>query len=67
MRKISKFETPVYLAYLLRLWQTGKWNQPVYHASLEETGNGIRYGFGSLEELVEFLKARLSENHPPDQ
>jgi len=61
MRSKSRFEPPVYLAYLLRLWQTGQGDQPVWRASLEEAGNGIRYGFSSLEELVEFLKERLAE------
>ena len=65
MRSNNKIEPPVYLAYLLRLWQTGQGDQPAYRDSLEEAGNGIRYGFGSLDELVEFLKARLSEKQPP--
>ena len=61
MRSNNKIEPPVYLAYLLRLWQTGQGDQPVYRASLEKAGNGTRYGFSSLEELVDFLKERLAE------
>ena len=57
---------PVYLAYLLRLWQVNSDNGPEnrhpqhsnWRASLEEPGSRKRIGFSSLEALFEYLMAQ---------
>jgi len=45
-----------YLAYMLRLWQMGSGEEPVWRASLESPHTGERRGFPSLEALVAFLE-----------
>ncbi|UCC75795.1 MAG: hypothetical protein JSW37_09770 [Anaerolineales bacterium] len=44
-----------YLSYLLRLWQVGSGAEGVWRASLEDPHTGEHKGFGSLEDLFEFL------------
>jgi hypothetical protein len=47
-----------YLAYMLRLWQTGIGEGSVWRASLESPHTGERQGFASLEMLFAFLEER---------
>ena len=46
-----------YRAYLLRLWQVPGLGPAVWRASLEDPHTGERLGFGSLDNLVAFLRA----------
>jgi hypothetical protein len=48
-----------YLSYLLRLWRESEGERPVWRASLRSTQTGEKVGFGSLEELCEFLRHRI--------
>lgn len=54
-------ETPTYLSYLLRLWQTRDREMCIWRASLEQPGTGVRQGFASLEDLMAFLEAQTGE------
>jgi hypothetical protein len=47
-----------YLAYLLRLWRVRNGEEAHWRASLEDAHAGERYGFGSLQALFEFLRAK---------
>jgi hypothetical protein len=47
-----------YLSYLLRLWQQGGGEQPLWRASLEGPQGGERLGFASLEDLYAYLDAQ---------
>ena len=51
---MSKGQRP-YLSYLLRLWQVGSAGEGLWRASLEDPQTGECKGFGSLEDLFEFL------------
>lgn len=46
---------PVYLAYMLRLWQAGDLGQ-TWRASLENPHTGEKLGFGGLEQLQDYLR-----------
>jgi hypothetical protein len=46
---------PRYRAYLLRLWDANSRGPPRWHASLEDTHTGERWGFADLEHLAAFL------------
>jgi hypothetical protein len=46
-----------YLSYLLRLWRVSDEERPVWRASLKSAHSGERLGFGSLEELFDYLRA----------
>jgi hypothetical protein len=48
-----------YLSYLLRLWRESDEGQPVWRASLKSSRTGIKVGFGSLEELCDFLHKEI--------
>jgi hypothetical protein len=48
-----------YLSYLLRLWRESDGEVAVWRASLRSSHTGEKVGFGSLEELFEFLRQRL--------
>lgn len=50
-----------YIAYLLRLWQAPGGGALVWRASLEDPHTGERLGFGSLSQLVAFLRAATEE------
>ena len=54
---------PTYTAYLLRCWQEGA----TWRYSLQEIGNGKRYGFASLDEFVSFLLAQTAQDTGQDQ
>ncbi len=47
-----------YLSYLLRLWRDSDGEVPVWRALLRSSRTGERLGFGSLEELCEFLRSQ---------
>ncbi len=48
-----------YLAYLLRLWQTGDSQSPAWRVSLEDPRSGQRLGFVDLESAFVFLKEQI--------
>ena len=55
-------DTLHYQAYLLRLWQerpAAPGRPAVWRCSLEDPGRSERYGFGSLEAAVDFLRAQM--------
>ena len=57
-------ETPAYASYLLRIWRSGEGALVRWHASLEDTRTGDRYGFADLAEAVAFLEARYCLEQP---
>ena len=46
--------SPVYHAFLLRLWCEGE--DGVWHASLQPTDTNVRLGFADLEQLADYLR-----------
>jgi len=50
-----------YQAYLLRLWQSGTAEGPVWRASVESPKTGERRAFASLEQLFRFLEEELGK------
>lgn len=56
-----------YLSYLLRLWRESDEGRPVWRASLRSTHTGKRVGFGSLEELCEFLRRQTDTKQHTDK
>jgi hypothetical protein len=57
---------PRYRAYLLRLWDANSRGPPTWHASLEDTHTGERWGFAGLEELTAFLAVQLGGRPDPE-
>jgi hypothetical protein len=57
---------PRYRAYLLRLWDANSHGPPTWHASLEDTHTGERWGFADLERLVAFLAAEIGDGRPEE-
>lgn len=55
--RLMSEEPRPYIVYLLRLWRAPGGGPPVWHASLEDPHTGVRSGFGSLEQLMAFLRA----------
>ena len=60
-------EHPIYLAYLLRLWQVGRQMDShhsaaeiVWRASLENPHTHERQGFANLDELFDFLRTQTN-------
>jgi hypothetical protein len=49
-----------YLSYLLRLWRVGDGDELAWRAWLKSARTGQQVGFGSLEELFEFLQGQTS-------
>jgi len=47
-----------YLSYLLRLWRESDEEKPVWRASLRSSRTGEKVGFGSLEDLFDFLQRK---------
>jgi hypothetical protein len=45
-----------YASYLLRLWQPSHKDRTLWHASLTDPQSGERFGFGSIEALLLFLR-----------
>ena len=60
-------ERPGYRAYLLRLWQVTSGGQLEWRASLEDPHTGQRLGFGSLEQLVEYLQQTIGSTDQPGE
>jgi hypothetical protein len=54
---------PIYIAYLLRLWQVEDRLESVWHASLEDPHTGERKGFADLESLWAFLREQINSEH----
>jgi hypothetical protein len=48
---------PDYRAYLLRMWQAGGQERPVWRASLEDATSGERQVFSEIADLVAFLES----------
>ncbi len=56
-RDDSRHET--YVAYMLRLWQSGSQGGiPLWRASLEDPATGERLSFGDINALFSFLTER---------
>ena len=56
---------PIYRSFLLRLWQAGTPEKPVWRASLEDSRTSQVMGFDDLEKLCEYLQlleSRLKNN-----
>ena len=53
-----------YQAFLLRMWQVMNCGQPVWRASLEDPHTGERMGFGSLDEVVTYLRMLTGDGSP---
>jgi len=51
-------EQPDYLSYLLRLWRVSDDEEPAWRALLKSAHTGRQVGFGTLEELFEFLQSQ---------
>ena len=48
-----------YVAYMLRLWQSGsQGGNPLWRASLEDPATGERLSFGDINALFAFLSER---------
>jgi hypothetical protein len=56
-----------YLSYLLRLWQEGSGERPLWRASLESPQGGERLGFASLEDLYAYLDAQTRSSSSGSQ
>ena len=56
MKKPSK-----YRSYLLRLWQEGSGEPPLWRASLESPRSDDQRGFASLTELFTFLQKEVGQ------
>ena len=52
----SRQEQRDYQSYLLRLWRESDEVGSVWRASLKSSRTGEKVGFGSLEELFDFLQ-----------
>jgi hypothetical protein len=58
-------QSPNYLSYLLRLWQSGSADRTVWRASLENPMTGERLGFANLKDLFAFLETQAEEIEQP--
>ena len=50
-------------SYLLRLWRTNRSDSFDWHASLENSLTGERFGFANLEQLFSFLMALIEREN----
>ena len=50
-----------YYSFLLRIWESGAPEDPVWRVSIENTRTREMVGFDSLGGLFEYLKSVLSE------
>jgi hypothetical protein len=53
-----------YLSYLLRLWQEGSDQPPLWRASLETPHSHEQQAFAGLDELFAFLREQLDMEPP---
>jgi len=51
-------EQRAYSSYLLRLWQVGDSERPMWRASLKSAHSGGQVGFASLDDLFRFLRTQ---------
>jgi hypothetical protein len=51
---------PRYLAYLVRLWQPGHNDEPVWRASVENPHTAEHHYFANLEALFAFLEEQTT-------
>jgi hypothetical protein len=51
-------ERPDYLSYLLRLWRVSDDDELAWRAWLKSAHTGEQAGFGTLEELFQFLQGQ---------
>ena len=56
-----------YVSYLLRLWQVGGQDEPIWRASLECPRTGKQEGFASLADLFAFLDQEMAPHEAPLQ
>ena len=49
-------KSPLYLAYMLRLWQVDREGQSQWRASLESPHTAERLGFADVAQLLAFLQ-----------
>lgn len=49
-------EQPGYLSYLLRLWRASDDKGPTWRAGLKSSHTGEEVGFGSLDDLFDYLR-----------
>jgi hypothetical protein len=56
-----------YQSYLLRLWRESDEERPVWRASLKSSRTGEKVGFGSLDELFEFLRMQTGTSPSADR
>ncbi len=68
-------QPPSYHSYLLRFWEERSEQPAVWRFSLEDPQTTRRYGFASLDALVEWLRAQIDRpashdnvigSHEPD-
>ncbi len=63
-------EKPLYLAYMLRLWQVNHQGHLLWRASLESPHTGERWGFTDIAQLLAFLQEktdiRVASAEPDD-
>ena len=62
---MSQPESYAYHAYLLRLWREGA--DAPWRAMVEETGNGRKHAFSTLQHLITFLEVLTDEQLLPQQ
>ncbi len=51
-------DKPLYLAYLLRLWQVRREGHLLWRVSLESPHTGERWGFADIDQLLAFLRMK---------
>lgn len=60
-------QRPVYLSYLLRLWQTPDGTSQPWRVSLADPRTGERRGFADLEAALAFLRSQIEEASLPGE
>ncbi|WP_420641626.1 hypothetical protein [Candidatus Leptofilum sp.] len=58
---------PFYQTYILKLWQerSDSGDSKVFRFSLEDPATQVRYGFRSLDEMMQFLKQQCDGDEAP--
>ena len=52
-----------YISYLLRIWEANLEGHSTWLASLEWPGSKERQNFSNLDELFDFLRTEVEQNH----
>ena len=60
-------EASGYFSYLVRLWNAGSDDAPVWRASLEEPHTGERHSFPDVKSLCMFLKEQVHTGSSQDE